>query len=193
MKTYYLQDYRDYTVSATAAGYMSITSASHPTSVKVGQENSWSLVAKVTGGYVRNPCISYCYKDGPASSITIVKKDGSTGSLAKGASIIMYIKGDVDEGTTIDSTGVYRGVIFPSSGSYSIQLGAGYLSDTEAAAGSLTLGGYFEHVTTHVVTEGIPVTVSAEAAWDVAKLVGAFTPFIVVGGAILVNELHKVK
>ena len=68
------------------------------------------------------------------------------------------------------------------------------MSDTEAAAGALSLGGYYEHITSHITFEGIPVTVSTfESFFDVAKLVGAFMPFVVVGGAITLNELSKLK
>jgi hypothetical protein len=192
MKTYYIHEYREYSVTATAAGRCVIKEASHPTSVAVGVEFAWYVVGHVADAVVRNPGIAYMYKDGPAASVKLVRKDGAEIDVPKGSAVILYRKGDVAVCTNIDSRDAFKGAKFPVAGTYTIWLMSGYLSDAEAAMGVATFAGMYELATFNVAEfEGAPAFV---VAWqDALRLAGAAVPLIVAGSIILTNELSKWK
>ena len=194
MRTYTIQDYRSYSVEAKVpAGKVVVTGASHPTSVTVNQEFAWYVVGQVTDGVVRNPAVGYYYGEGPASSVKIVKSDGTEIDLPKGAAQVVYLKGDQPAGTTIDSRSILRGAKFPAAGTYTIWLCAGYLSDAEAALGRLSLGGVYELVTTHLERfEGAPIVVDTWVPWILGPLIAGL-PLLVVGGVIVANEVSKLR
>ncbi len=168
-------DAREYNVATSggAEGTVKIADANHPTAVTVNREFSWYLVGHVENATVHNPGIAYAYIDGPASSISLIRTDGSRADLPKGYCSIMYYRGDKGACTNIDSRNVYRGAIFPAVGTYKIWLLAGRLSDDEAAAGRLTWAGLYEHVTSHFkALTAAPVGVTASSS-----LLALFLPF----------------
>lgn len=159
MKTFYYQDKREYSVSASAqAGKVLIKDASHPTSVTVNREFAWYVVGHVEEAPVDNPGVAYYYKDGPADKVVLVKTDGSEVLLDKGYARAIYYKGTKDVCTDIDSRAILRGAKFPAAGTYAVWLLSGYLSADEAAMGSPSLGDLYELMTSHVKSfMGVPV------------------------------------
>lgn len=192
MRTFNVQDKREYSVSAAVpVGRAVVKEANHPTSVEVDREFSWYVVGHVTDGVVRNPGVGYLYKDGPASSIKLVRKDGTEVDLPKGYVTVVYLKGDQPTCTQVDSREVFRGAKFPVEGTYTIWLCAGYTSDAEAAMGRLSLGGMYELVTMNIAgLQGAPIMVNAWP-WDILSAVLAGAPLLLVGGAIAANEILK--
>jgi hypothetical protein len=177
LRTLTYHDYRSYVVSAAApAGKVYIKDASHPTSVTVNQEFSWYAVGEVRDGSAHNPGVAYYYKDGPAPSVKIVKKDGSAVDLPKGYAFVAYEKGDCPAGTLVDSRDVCRGAAYPAAGTYTIWLCSGVLSDDEAAMGVPSLGGMYELVTGHLAGfagASLPVQATTVAvAVDAARRIG---------------------
>ena len=194
--THFVQDYKSYTVSAQLPpGKCVIKSASHPTDVYVNREVSWYVVGEVRDGYVNNPGVSYRYYGGPSNSIKLVDNAGNKKDLPIDCIAVVYRKGTQPPGTTIDSRDMYRGVIFPQAGTYTIWLCAGYVSDTEAAAGSLVVGDLYtitlhpEHI---VMQAGVPLTIEIPEPMEVGiGLLMAAAPLIVAGGVVGYNELIK--
>jgi len=173
MHTFTIHDYRNYSVQASGvAGKVYVKDASHPTSVTVNQEFSWYLVGEVRDGTVRNPAIGYCYYNGPADRIRLVKKDGSAVDLPKGYVAVLLKKGDQPVGTTIDSRDVFRGAVYPVAGTYTVYLCTGALSDDEAAVSVASVMDLYEHVTSHVSSlTSMPLSIQASPILDALRAV----------------------
>ena len=107
-------------------GTVNITSAYHPDTVYVNQEFSWYVVGQVQNGYVTNPAVGYYYISGPASSIEIIDVNGNTHYVSPGQIIFIYLTGTQPPGTIIDSRWLYKGAIYPQTGTYQVALVAGY-------------------------------------------------------------------
>jgi len=129
---------KSYTVSVSEVytGRVVFVDVSHPTSAYVNQEVSWYATAKVVDGAVEDAMIDYRYLDGPASSITLVKRDGSKVDVSRGSYVIVQAKmGKQPEGTELDTRDIWRGVIFPVAGTYKIELRTAATKGAPAAAG----------------------------------------------------------
>ena len=117
--------YSGYNVDVTAGGSpIEITSNNHPLSANANIEVPWYLVGHVVST-IDGPAVGYVYEDGPADAITIIRKDGSTVSIAKGYAAVSYLSGSRAACISIDSRDNYKGVIFPIPGTYWVWLAAG--------------------------------------------------------------------
>jgi len=112
-------------------GTVSIVEADHPTEVTVNKEFAWYAVGHVDGDSVVNPGVAYYYEDGPASSIYLVKRDGSKIELPKGKAYSMYYEGEMPPCRNIDSRDLVRGAIFPTVGTYGVWLVSGRWEEGE--------------------------------------------------------------
>lgn len=157
------------------AGKVLIKEASHPTSVQVDVEFPWHVVGHVTDAPVTNPGVAYYYRDGPADSVTLIRKDGAETALPKGKARIIYYHADKPVCTDVDSRGIYKGAKFPVEGTYSIWLLSGWLEEAEAAMGFVSLAGMKEFTTRNVSGfAAFPLLV--EAGWTSALL--AVSPIV---------------
>jgi len=127
-------DQRKYTVTSSSApptkGTVVITSAYQPGTVYVNEEFGWYVVGQVQNGVVTNPGVGYYYIAGPASSITVVRADGTEITISPGQIAYAYLKGDQQPGTTIDSRQFFRSAKFPEEGTYTVGLVAGYYDES---------------------------------------------------------------
>lgn len=100
-----------------------VTSSSIPTSGKVNEPLSYSVSSHVESG----SCMAACgigYDDGPAPSIKVVI-DGKSFEVPKGYAAVIYYTSPVGSCTSISAGGT---ATFPTKGSYTIWLLAGYIS-----------------------------------------------------------------
>jgi len=109
---------------------VSVVASEHPTKVTVGKEFEWYVLGH-TEFTTTNPAVAYYYKDGVASSIEIVRTDGTKVLIPKGYAWVVYIEGDIGACQNIDSRDISKGAIFPDAGSYTIQLCAGRYDPVE--------------------------------------------------------------
>ena len=113
-------------LAAAGAGVQITSASSLPSSVPVNQQFNFSVTGQVVNGNVTNPAVGLYYYSGPSDYIIIVTQSGTI-QLSKGTAVVAYIQGTMPPGTTVT---LQAGAILPTPGTYTLQLVAGYVSDS---------------------------------------------------------------
>ncbi len=119
-------DVAEVSVTVVTAGKFMIDSYTHPTEAMTNIEYPLVITGKVVDGSVINPIIVYLHApDSPAEKLILVKTDGTEIELGRGQSAYVQFKGTYGKDTKLDTSKEWRGVKFPSAGSYKIRIETG--------------------------------------------------------------------
>jgi len=125
--------------------FIEVADAYHPQEVPPNREVSWYVIGHVAYGPIPNIGVSYFFLSGPSTYITLVKQDGSEVKLPVMSGATVYSYGSNPTSTKVDSRSMYRGVKFPTEGTYKILLMAGSLVGNGATFGP---DEYYEYTVT---------------------------------------------